>query len=62
MNIFSVNPIASKDIQADRLKVCLSCVHRGSILGISKCNICSCPIRSKIALKASTCPKDKWPA
>ena len=58
----NLNPICSKEIQKQRVEICFKCPDMGMIpvLGTAKCNACGCPIRSKVAVKVSSCPKGKW--
>lgn len=54
--------ISIKEIQQKRLDTCLKCPDLGFMVftKIMKCNACGCPIKSKIALNNSSCPKGKW--
>lgn len=54
--------VATKDLQQERLKICMSCdyITIVPLLGFTKCDVCGCPIRSKIAASSSECPKGKW--
>jgi uncharacterized paraquat-inducible protein A len=55
-----INPFESQEKIQERYKICNACEHiKISIIG-AKCGACGCPLKSKLALKISTCPKDKW--
>jgi hypothetical protein len=57
-----LNFLSAQEMQKARMQICFSCPELGiiAVAGIAKCNSCGCPIRSKVALKSSTCPLDKW--
>lgn len=54
--------VSAKNLQQKRLEICMPCEHIAIVplLGFAKCNACGCPIRSKIMLDNSKCPKGKW--
>lgn len=57
---FFASIIASKETQLARLDQCLECPHRKILLGVSKCDLCGCAIRSKIVVNNTKCPDNKW--
>jgi hypothetical protein len=54
--------IASKEKQLSRLNTCMACPDIGKvpIINTAKCNVCHCPLRSKIFADGAKCPKGKW--
>jgi hypothetical protein len=57
-----MNILSSKELQQQRLNICLQCPDLGFVImqKITRCDICKCPIKSKIAVQNSSCPKGKW--
>lgn len=50
------------DIAATRLSICNDCDSKKTALGISYCNECGCPLKSKVFSKyPKPCPLNKWP-
>jgi hypothetical protein len=58
----SLQVITTKELQTKRLQACMSCEHIKlmPIIKVMQCRACGCPIKSKIAINASECPKGKW--
>ena len=55
-------PKGRADRTAARLALCNACEHRIlGPMGIAKCELCGCPIQSKVRLSANgACPVGKW--
>lgn len=46
---------------AERIKVCNSCEHKESTLGVNRCKVCGCALRAKIFSPVDgACPEGKW--
>ena len=52
--------VTDKKIIKKRTKICKSCEHL-TALG-STCNVCVCPIFTKVRKKNTRCPIGKWEA
>lgn len=52
-------PIASKEEQEERHKICQSCDELNT--EEYRCKICNCYIQIKASLGTSKCPLNKWP-
>jgi uncharacterized paraquat-inducible protein A len=52
----------SAPVRKERLDICRSCEYAVSLPLISQkqCSVCKCVIELKTAVKATSCPKDKW--
>ena len=51
--------VPTKEQIRDRVKTCSGCEFL--IKGvIHRCSACGCPIKTKVLLKSSECPKGKW--
>ena len=46
----------SDEVKAERLKKCEDCDQLGELLGLKRCNICTCFINAKAALVDQDCP------
>lgn len=57
-----LNLISDKKQQENRLKICLHCkfIKYIPILNLAQCSECGCPIKSKITINNTQCPKGKW--
>lgn len=53
-----MNPIASKEIQLQRLAVCEKCPSYD--VKKDKCKECGCYMAYKVWFNKSTCPLKKW--
>lgn len=49
--------VTDKKIIKYRTDICKSCKHL--VVG-STCNLCVCPIYTKVRVKSSSCPINKW--
>ena len=54
--------IVQKEMQKKRLETCMVCPHMKFIpvVQVAKCSACGCPIRTKIMVENTPCPKGKW--
>lgn len=43
-----------------RRDICDKCEHLTSFVGVKSCEVCGCAIWTKIRIKNTKCPKDKW--
>lgn len=54
--------IAQKEMQKKRLETCMACPNMAyvPIVQAAKCSACGCPIRTKVIIEHTQCPKGKW--
>tara|TARA_B100000131_G_scaffold237666_1_gene229798 strand:+ start:3294 stop:3614 length:321 start_codon:yes stop_codon:yes gene_type:complete len=52
--------LCSKEIQAERLKICESCEFKVNSSKRIKCSKCGCYMEVKTWIASSKCPVDKW--
>lgn len=46
---------------AERIKICNSCDHKDTKLGVNRCKVCGCALRAKIFSPIEgACPEKKW--
>ena len=55
------NPMASKEVADDRMRICRECDNHILTLGKSRCNICGCFLKAKTSLKDQSCPHPEGP-
>lgn len=58
----SFNPNSDQsELASKRIKICNSCEHKATNLGINKCKVCGCALKAKVfsPIKGA-CPKGKW--
>lgn len=52
----------SKDIENDRLNICLNCPSNDYNEKLHICNVCKCHVKTKVKFPKSSCPKGHWGA
>lgn len=57
-----IDMLAPKEEQVRRFNICKECPELRFIpvVRMAQCKACGCPIKTKVALNVSKCPKDKW--
>tara|TARA_B100000131_G_C18033597_1_gene579471 strand:- start:826 stop:1197 length:372 start_codon:yes stop_codon:yes gene_type:complete len=56
----SGDALCSKDIQQERLKICLDCQYATNTSSRIKCSKCGCYMEVKTWISSSECPIKKW--
>lgn len=53
--------IENEDSRIARINICNSCEHKKETLIVgSTCELCKCPILSKVYVRIAKCPIGKW--